>query len=74
MWSDELDQVALRQLAEAYIVRKKWEAELQAGLMVRALSQAMGGEELGSGGVGEQGHGRVSADEMLRMMGMADGG
>lgn len=60
------------QLSHAYILRKKWEAELQAGLMVRALNQAMG--ESPSTGSGDGGAGRsderMSADEILRMMGM----
>lgn len=58
------------QLAHAYIERKKWEAEVQAAMVVRALTGDSSAASTGSaaGDVGE--YQRVGSGQLLEMMGM----
>ena len=63
-------------MLEAYILRKRWEADLLAVAVVTRLGEAMGGgsatpERPRQKRDGEPGkHDRVSSDTFLRMMGI----
>ena len=71
--NDRLDEVALMQLAHAYIERKKWEAEVQAAMVARALfgdgSDSSGSPSPSSGGGQPGEYQRVAPGQMLGMMG-----
>jgi hypothetical protein len=68
LWADECDEEILGRLAESYVARKRWEAELQAGHMVRYLGTAMGSEPQGYYPQGVD-PGRIPASAMLAMLG-----
>jgi hypothetical protein len=73
MWSDELDAMALEQLTVAYVARKRWEAELQAGMIIKYLGEAMGGSagSTSSPTGSTSGYGqRVAAGDLLGAMGV----
>lgn len=50
------------------MVRKRWEAELQAGLVIQYLGEAMGGSSASSGAGG--GYQEVSTAALLAQMGV----
>ena len=64
-----MDEITLLQLTRAYMVRKRWEAELQAAMVLRALN---GGEdEPGAPQPAPVLEERVSGMEMLGLLGMS---
>lgn len=63
MFADDLDAVALNQLSYSYMLRKKWEADLQAIATIKLLGEAMG-----NSGSKQQKH--TSADAMLNEIGI----
>lgn len=64
--------MALEQLTLAYIARKRWEAELQAGLVIKYLGEAMGGASASTGSTSSPtGYGqRVTAGDLLGTLGV----
>lgn len=80
LWADgsipsgaqELDEIAISALGQAYIDRQRWEAELQAAAMVRALfgdGGAAGSPGSPTGQIGE--YDRVSGEQLISLMGFS---